>query len=207
MPRITLDENTAGYAGFPTGFRIVARDDTGDPLAVDAKGNVWSFPHGSGTWDERSEAFESLEALHAYVAFQHNCDPATPEESLEALQTRKKLVQEFAKQHRKSRFVSTILPEIVAELRDEIADRKFWTTKQGRGLRARLQIGRQCEEALRAAGVPGQWMVRPHVDRDDAVMAVGHFAAPWTEAKVRALLQPLVGKYEIVCREAATPKA
>lgn len=206
MTRITLDDDTAGYAGFPDGFRIVGRNDLGDPLAVDGKGKVWSFAHGSGDWTSRSEEFPSLEELHAWVAFQANSDPPRPEETLEALQARKERVQQFAKEHKKSRFVRDALSTVVSELRDEIADRKFWTSKRGRNLTARQELGKRCEEALRAAGAPGEWTIRAHVDDEGAVMAVGVFSAPWTEAKVGELLRPLLGKYTLVCRQRPTPK-
>lgn len=207
MTRITIDDDPRGYEGFPAGFRIIARNDMGDPLAVDGKGKVWCFPHGAGNWDERSEEFPSLDELHAYVAFQENCRAPEPEESLEALQARKALVQRFVKEHRKTRFVRMTLPSVVSDLRDEITDRKFRASKRGRNLTARQEVGKRCEEALRAAGVPGEWMVRAHAERANAVIAMGRYAAPWTEGRVEELLRPVLGTYELVCREKPLPKS
>ena len=49
-------------------------------------------------------------------------------------------------------------------------------------------------------------MVRAHVDQERALVVRGTFADPWTEARVAALLKPVVGKrYELACRE--RPKA
>ena len=55
------------------------------------------------------------------------------------------------------------------------------------------------EQALRDAGAPDGWMVRPHVDKPKALCIVGTFAPPWDEARVVEVLRPVAGSYEIVC--------
>jgi hypothetical protein len=65
-------------------------------------------------------------------------------------------------------------------------------------IRARLR-----EQALREGGAPGRWMIRPHHEEPRALVAIGRFIAPWTEQKVRDLLEPILGKKdELLCREA-----
>lgn len=207
MTTITLDEDRDGYDGFPPGFRIVGRDDTGDALAVDAHGKVWSFAHGAGNWDSRQVAFHSLAQLHDYVAFQANLALPEPEESADALRARKARVEAFAKANRGVPFLRDTLAQTLHGLREEIAHRRFWNSRRGRNLTERQNLGKRCEEALRAAGVPGEWMIRAHADRDRALVAMGTYAAPWTEARVEELLRPLLGKFELVCRERPQPRS
>jgi hypothetical protein len=55
-------------------------------------------------------------------------------------------------------------------------------------------------QLLRDAGALGTWMVRAHVSNRRALRVMVDFAPPWTEARVRELLQPLFGdRLELVC--------
>ena len=67
MRRITLNGSSAGYTGFPSGFRILGHDDLGDPIAVDDHGVVWVFAHGTGDREHKTKAFESEQLLHEHV--------------------------------------------------------------------------------------------------------------------------------------------
>lgn len=198
MTTITLTNDRAGLASFPADFTLVGRDDSGNPLAVDAEGRVCSFAHGAGDWSQRTLAFASLQELQQFVAFQPQLSPA-PDASLAELQACKNDVEAFAKTVRRSPLARDALREALAELRERLADARFRGSKRGRSLALRQELGQQCERALQAAGAPGTWMVRAHAERAAALCVVGPWTAPWDEARVRALLQPLVGDHELVC--------
>jgi hypothetical protein len=151
-----------------------------------------------GDWSSKTKAFASMDAMQRYVAFQPQLEIPHDLE-LESLQRRKLELEAFAKEMVGSNYARQELREAIAELRDQIADLRFASSKQGRSIAERQELGRRCEQALRDAGAAGEWMVRPHVDRPMAVVVVGAFAAPWDESRVVAVLRPVAGKYELVC--------
>ena len=205
MSFITLDKRRDGLAGFPSGYEPLGHDDCGDPLAVDEDGKVWSFQHGGGDWQTRSLAFETVGQLEDYVAFQSSF-VIHEDESLDDLRDRKRRIEQFGRQQRRAPFTVRSVAEVLAELREELADRRFKSSKRGRSLESRQALGQRCEQALREAGAPGEWMIRAHVDQERALVVLGRFVEPWTEPKVRALLSPLlaVGN-ELICREWPSP--
>ncbi len=198
MTFLTLTNDPAGLDGFPAGFRLVARDDLGDVLAVDAKGIVQVLAHGHGDWNARSRAFASVEAMQRYVAFQ-SCLQIPPDLDLEALQQRKRDLEAFRKEMRGSSYAREAISAAISDVRDCIADRRFWSSRRGRSIAERQALGALCEQALRDAGVPGQWMVRPHVDKPKVLCVIGPFGAPWDEARVVGLLGPVAGGCELAC--------
>lgn len=197
MSRITLDSEPTGLAGFPAGFAPIGRDDGGDPLAVDEDGRVWSFVHGAGDWASRTPAFASRRELERYVAFQHELDVPL-DADLESLRAQKQRVEAFAKTMRTSPFARDALRAALTDLREAIADRRFQASARGRSLHTRQELGQRCEQALREAGASGQWMVRAGTD-PRAIVVMGPLAGAFDESRVRALLQPLVGGFELRC--------
>ena len=200
MTTIRLDESTAGLAGFPAGFTVLGSDDLGDVLASDGKGKVWRFPHGNGDWNTRSVAFASRGQLDAYVAFQHWFATEDAAADLATLQAKQQALRAFRTSQPRAPYTKDAVEGALESLRDEIADRRFQASAKGNSIAARQELGSRCEQALRDAGAGGAWMVRAHVSNRRALVVMGDFAAPWTEAQVRALLQPLLGKHlELVC--------
>lgn len=191
MTKITLDDGTDGLDGFPAGFTPVGRDDLGDPLAVDAAGKVWSFAHGRGDWSARSPAFESVEALRAFVAFQSRLETPEPAD-VAALRARREEVESFRKANPRSPFAREAARAALEELKEALADARFASSARGRGLAARQALGARCEQALREAGVPGAWLVRAHASDARALVVVGTPSGTWDEAAIRKLLAPLV---------------
>ncbi|MBK8100798.1 MAG: hypothetical protein IPK26_27235 [Planctomycetes bacterium] len=192
MVNVTLGRSRRGLAGFPRGFTPVGRDETGDPLAVDEEGRVWSFLHGAGNWESKTLAFASLTQLRDYVAFLPEF--LVPEnDDAAALRARIRRITAFGKQQRGAPFVRPAVAAVLEELRQRLAERQFAASKRGQRLQARQALGQRCEAALRAAGVPGSWLVRPHVDEKKTLVVIGPFASPWSEARIVALLAPVVG--------------
>jgi hypothetical protein len=201
MAIITLDESRDGLAGFPDGYEPIARDDLGDTLAVDGKGKVWQFQHGTGDWSQKSPAFSSVAQLREYVEFQRELEGPDGED-LDALLDRKKRIEAFVKNQRGAPYTKLAASQALETLREEIEDRRFWKSRRGTGIAERQTLGQRCEQALREGGAPGRWMIRPHVEQPRALVAIGRFTAPWTEAKVQELLAPILGKkFELQCRE------
>lgn len=200
MARLTLDASRDGLDDFPAGFEPVARDDLGDVLAVDGAGVVWCFAHGMGSWASRAKAFVSLAAMHEYLAGQADCGLVEAEASLESLQARKLRVAAMKKHLRGSPYARDAATQVLAELREAIADRRFSQSKRGQNLAARQAIAMRCEQVLREARVPGEWMVRAQGPATNLIGVRGPFAAPWPEARVLELLQPLLeGRFELRC--------
>lgn len=198
MTYVTQTNDRSGLDDFPSAFTPVGHDDLGDTMAVDAKGVVFCFAHGMGDWSTKTKAFASMYAMQRYVAFQSKLD--LPHDlDLEALKQRKLELEAFAKEMTGSSYAREEIRETISEVRERIADLRFASSKQGRSIAERHAVGRLCEQALRDAGVPGEWMVRPHVDKPKAVLVVGTFAAPWDEQRVVEVLRPVAGKYEVVC--------
>lgn len=188
-------------AWFPEGYQPIARDDSGNPLAIDGQGKVWLFQHGAGDWGQKTLAFASESRLREYIAFQREFE--IPDgEPLDALLDRRKRIEAFVKRVG-APHVKLTARQVLAELREEIEDRRFWKSGRGASIAERQRLGQRCEEALCAGGAPGRWMVRAHHEEPGALVVIGRFAAPWTEAKVRGLLEPILGtKYRLQCREA-----
>jgi hypothetical protein len=201
MTRITRRDDRAGLDGFPAEFTPVGHDDLGDVLAVDAKGRVLVFAHGMGDWNRRLPAFASLAQLERYVAFQDRLRAPDDDEDLATLQQRKREVEAFGKEMRGAAYAREEVRALLADLREHIADWRWHASKAGRALAHRRQVSAACEQALRAAAADDRWMVRPHVDQDDAVCVVGDFTGAWREARVRELLLPVAGALAIVCRQ------
>lgn len=199
MTRITLTNDRTGLEGFPSDFTPIGHDDLGDVLAVDGKGKVFSFMHGNGDWSERLPAFASMEQIERYVAFQDQLE-VEGDAGLDELKQRKLEIEAFGKEMRGSSYAREEVKAALDDVKERIADLRFASSKFGRELAHRKHVGQLCEAALREAGAPGQWMVRPHVDKDRAICVLGVFAAPWDEARVVALLQPIAGKLEVLCR-------
>lgn len=198
MTRITLTKDGSGLDGFPSEFTPIGRDDNGDVLAVDGKGKVFCFVHGIGDWSQRSAAFASMEQIERYVAFQDQLK-VDQDAGLDELKQRKVAIEAFGKEMRGSTYAREAVKATLDDLKDRIGDLRFATSKRGRSIAHRQQVGQRCEAALREAGAPGQWMVRPHVDKTNALCVLGAFASPWDEARVRALLQPFAGELELLC--------
>ncbi len=206
MSQITLDDGRDGLAGFPDGFTVVGRDDLGDVLAADAKGVVWQFPHGNGDWTSRLRAFATTALLHEHVAFQGHFAPPAADEPTDALKARKQALEAWRKGRRGAPYSLDASKAALEALREELADRRFHASKRGRGLAACRELGVRCEQALRAAGAVGDWFARPAEGDGSALGVMGDFAPPWTEARVRELLAPLVGARELRLRERPKPK-
>ncbi len=201
MSSLVLDDRRDGLAGFPDDFRPVARDGQGDVLAVDARGKVWLFEHGRGAWSDPTPAFASLEQLHEFHAIQAELE-AAEDEPLDALVARERRLRDFARKLRGAPFAKLALSTALDTLRECIKDRRFWSSPRGAGLAARHQeLGRRCEQALRDAGAPGDWLVRAHADDPRALVVVGPFTEPWTSARITETLQPLLaGRLHLLCR-------
>lgn len=200
MVTLTLEVRRDGLGDFPPGFEPVARDDLGDVLAMDGAGVVWCFAHGAGTWSSRTRAFDSMAAMHDYLAEQADFGLVLPEESLTSLQARKLRVDEVRRRLRGSPYVRDAARQVLDDLREAIADRRFRQSKRGQSLAARQELGLRCEQALRDAGVPGAWMVRAQGQDGNLIGVRGPFAAPWDERRVLELLAPLLeGRFELRC--------
>ncbi|MBM3972775.1 MAG: hypothetical protein FJ301_01565 [Planctomycetes bacterium] len=206
MGRITMDARRDGLDGFPSEFEVVGRDDLGDVLAIDGKGKVWTFAHDAGDWHDRSKAFDSVQLLHEHIACQRHFEVPPADLDLPALLARKQAIEAFLKGRRGAPYSRDAGKTALADLREEIADRRFWSSKRGRGLAACQEAGMRCDQLLRDAGAPGEWMCRA-VSGDGSVLGVmGDFTPPWTEARVRELLAPLVGARELRLLPRPQPK-
>lgn len=200
MAMLTLDTSRAGLPGFPADHTPIARDDLGDVLAEDAAGVVWCFAHGMGDWTSRTKAFASVAAMHEYLAGQADCGLVDAEAALEDLQARKLRLEAMKKSLRSSPYARDAAAEALADLREAITDRRFWQSKRGQNLKARQDLAVRCEQALRDAGVPGDWMVRAQGQDSNRIGVRGPFVPPWDEARVLALLGPLVEpRFELTC--------
>jgi hypothetical protein len=200
MSRITLDGSSAGYTSFPNGFRIFGHDDLGDPLAVDDHGVVWVFAHGAGDWEHKTKAFESEQLLHEHVACQHHFEVPTADLDLEELKQRKQAIETFLKGRRGAPYSRDAGKAALEDLREAIADRRFWSSKRGRGLAACQELGQRCDQVLRDADVPGEWMCRAMAGDGSVLGIIGPFEPPWTEARVLALLEPLADGRRLRCQ-------
>jgi hypothetical protein len=205
MSRITLDGSSAGHAGFPEGFRILGHDELGDPIAVDDHGVVWVFAHGAGDWDHKTKAFASEQLLHEHIACQHHFEVPTADLDLDSLKQHKHAIETFLKGRRGAPYSLEAGRAALADLREAIADRRFWSSKRGRGLAACQALGLRCEQALRDAGAPGEWMCRAMAGDGSVLGIVGPFDPPWTEARVLALLEPLAEGRQLRCRPRPRP--
>ena len=200
MTRLTLDDSREGLADFPDSFQPVARDDGGVVLAVDTAGVLWCFAHGMGSWSSRTRAFDSSASMHDYIANQADLDLIEPEETIEALQARKARVAALKQRLRSSPYARDATRQLLEELREAIADRRFWQSKRGKSLAARQAIGVRCKQALHEACVPGEWIVGAQGPDSNLIGVYGPFVEPWTEARVLELLAPLVdGPFELRC--------
>jgi hypothetical protein len=199
MARITLTNDRTGLEGFPSDFTPIGHDDLGDVLAVDGKGKVFCFMHGNGDWSERLPAFASMEQIERYVAFQDQLE-VEEDAGIDELKQRKLEIEAFGKEMRGSSYAREEVKAVLDDVKERIADLRFASSKRGRSIAHRQAVGQRCEAALLEAGAPGQWMVRPHVDKDRAICVLGVFAAPWDETRVVALLQPIAGELEVLCR-------
>lgn len=200
MSRIQLTDDRSGLDGFPEQFTPIGRDEFGDILARDEQGRVWSFAHGEGSWSEKLLAFASTADLLEYVSFQPQL--VLPEEAnLSQLRARKAELEAFIKGKRNAPYAREAVQATLEDLRERISDERWRTSKRGQSILVRQELGKRCDHALREAGAQGTWMVRPHVDLDQAMVVAGPLEAPWDEARVRELLLPLVGKFQLVFRK------
>ncbi|MBK8099564.1 MAG: hypothetical protein IPK26_20840 [Planctomycetes bacterium] len=156
MTRITLTNDRSGIDGFPAAFTPVGHDGYGDVIAVAGNGKVFAFPHGNGDWQTRSPAFVSMAQLERYVAFQDQLEVPV-DAGLEPLKQRKVALQAFAKEMRGSAYARDEVQAALATVKDAIADQRWSTSKPGRALAHRKEVSSVCEDALRAAGVVGNW--------------------------------------------------
>ena len=207
MGRITLDSGREDLGAFPASFEVVARDDLGDVLAVDAKGKVWNFAHGAGDWERRTLAFATVALLHEHIAFQDRFALPPYDADLAALHERKNAIEAFLEDRSAAPYSEEDADAALEQLRSEIADRRFWSSRRGKGLAECQELGQRCEQALRAAGAPGQWISRAQVGDGRVLGVVGDFAPPWTEQRVTELLTPLIGKHKLVCKKRPPPAA
>lgn len=199
MGRITLDPRRDGLAGFPSGFEVVGRDDLGDVLAVDGEGVVWAFAHGAGGWDDRSKAFDSARLLYEHIACQRHFEVPPADLDLAALLARKQAIEAFVKGRRGAPYSRDAGKAALADLREAIAERRFRSSKRGRGLAACQELGQRCERLLRDAGAPGEWTCRAMAGDGSVLGVMGTFEAPWTEARILALLAPHAGRRALRC--------
>ena len=208
MGRITLHASRDGLGAFPEELQVVGRDDLGDVLAVDAMGQVWCFAHGTGDWrTAASLAFATRTRMHEHLAFQEHFAAPAPEEDLASLRRRKEAIEQFRKGRKDAPYSRRAADSALEDLRSQIADRRFWASKQGQSLSARQAIGRRCEEALRAAGAPGEWTCRAIPTDAETLGVQGAFEPPWTTERVAGLLQPLIGPLRLRFFERGRPKA
>jgi hypothetical protein len=208
MGRITLDDSHDGLGAFPAEYRVVGRDDAGDVIAVDAKGKVWCFAHGTGDWATAgSLAFANEALLQEHVAFQDHFDPPPHDADLAALRARRAAIQQFMKGRKGTPYSRSAASSALETLREAIEDERFAGSKQGKGLAATQAIGLQCDQALRDAGAPGAWLCRALASDAKALGVQGTFAPPWTTERVAALLRPLVGSLRLQFFERGQPKA
>lgn len=195
MTWIRWDAERRGLEGLPAGFVPVARDALGDVLAHDASGAVFCFPHGTGSWQPRERAFASLDQLRSYVEFQGELE--IPDSlDLAGLRAKKLRLEAFAKSLPRAPYAKDAIGAVLATLREAIAEQRSAQSKSGRDRTARQELSLRCEAALRAAGHPGDVVVRPHLQPGVlAVMAC--FEQPWTQARVQQVLQLLLGAYRL----------
>ncbi len=200
MTRLTLDDRRTGLGDFPDAYTPVARDDLGDVLAVDGAGAVWCFAHGTGSWSSRTRAFATVAAMHEYLANQADLAVPAGDEPLESLQARKQRVDALARRLQGCPYGRDAAKQALADLREAIADRRFWQSRRGRNLAARQELAVRCEQALRAAGAPGEWTVRAQGADGNRIGVQGPFVAPWDEHRVRDLLEPMLeARFELSC--------
>ena len=138
MGRITLHASRDGLGAFPEELQVVGRDDLGDVLAVDAMGQVWCFAHGTGDWrTAASLAFATRTRMHEHLAFQEHFAAPAPEEDLASLRRRKEAIEQFRKGRKDAPYSRRAADSALEDLRSQIADRRFWASKQGQSLSAR----------------------------------------------------------------------
>lgn len=167
-------------------------------FAVDGVGTVHCFAHGSGDWAAaRSLAFGSLERLLEHVAFQEQFEPPPHDADLAALQARKAAIEQFMKGRRDAPYSRCVADEALADLREAIAERRFAASKKGSTLAATQALGQRCEQALREAGAPGDWLCRAAGPDGRALAVMGNFKEPWTTERVAELLRPIVGAHPV----------
>jgi hypothetical protein len=207
MGRITLDDGRDGLGAFPDQYRVVGRDDLGDVLAVDAQGKVWCFAHGSGDWQQKTAAFDTVARMHEHIAFQQHFESPDRDEDLDALRARKAAIEQFMKGRRDAPYSRRDADGALDDLRTGIEDRRFWASKKGQSLTARQALGARCDQALRDAGAPGVWTCRALADDAKALGVQGTFDPVWTQERVTALLQPLVGALHLRFFERGRPPA
>jgi len=177
----------------------VGRDEVGDVVAVDEVGVVWCFAHGAGDWKGKVKAFADEGQLQQFVAFQHELEPPKDDESLDELRARRKRIEAWMRGRRGAPFARDAVRAAIDDLKERIEDLRFSSSKRGRSIAARQELGQRCEAALAEAGANGRWMVRAHAENPRALIVVGPFAEPWTHAAVIELLQPLVDGCELIC--------
>ncbi len=194
MSQLRLDDSRDGLRSFPTEFTVVARDDMGDVLAVDAHGAVRCFAHGTGDWKSHTLAFADVAMLHEHLAFQEHFEPPPHDADLAMLRARKSAIQQFMKGRRRAPYSRLAADGALEDLRDAIADKRWRSSKKGQGLLACQAIGLECDKALRDAGAGEDWMCRAAAEDGSVLGVQGNFVAPWTIDRVTELLTPLVGK-------------
>jgi hypothetical protein len=207
MGRITLDESRDGLDGFPQEYRVVGRDDSGDVLAVDAKGKVRCFAHGAGHWAAHTPAFATEARMREHIAFQDAFDAPPDAADLAALRTRKAAIRQFLKGRRDAPYSRRDADLALEELRVAIELARFSASKQGQTQAATQAIGLQCDQALRAAGAPGTWFCRALVDDPATLGIAGPFTPPWTTERIAELLRPIVGARRMKFLASPQPKA
>lgn len=187
MP-IQKGDSRAGLGDLvPADHEILGFNDLGDPLAVAPDGRVIEFAHDLGS---KSVAFRTREQFEAFVAFQHEL--TVPEGAdLTTLRAKKERLAEFAKAMTGCPFAKQEIAATKSDLADAIRDLRFAESPQGKSLAKRKAFGAQCEAALRAAGYDREIMVRPDSDNEKGAIVWGDLSPPWTEARVRELLEPL----------------
>jgi len=202
MTFVTLDSSREGLAGFSEGHEVIARDDLGDVLAVDAEGRVWLFDHDAGDWSASTPAFSSVEQLHAFIAFQQQFE-IPDDEGVAALRARKRHIETFLASMVAAPYAESSIALVLDELREAIDERRFWKSKAGKSIADRQACAVRCERALSDAGAPGKWMIRPHVDEPRKLVVIGRFTPTWDEARVGEVLAPVLDAgLGIVCRQA-----
>jgi hypothetical protein len=197
VSRITLDGSRDGLASFPPELTVVGRDDLGDVLAADAAGEVWAYEHGTGDWSRRSLAFATIALLHEHVAFQHHFELPPADADVRALVARERAIQQFAAGRKGAPYSRRAAHGALESLAPAIADQRFWSSKTGRGLAECQALGQRCEQALRDAGAPGQWIARAAAPDGSVLGVVGDYEPPWTEQRVAVLLEPLLGERRV----------
>jgi hypothetical protein len=197
---IRPNADVAGLGGFPADYRVLGTDDLGDVLAVDGKGKVWCFAHGTGDWSSRTSAFADEAQFRAFVEFQHELEPPRDEETIDELRDRLARIKEFLRGRRGVPYARS-----VCELRRRAAEgRDRGPAVLGIGARAGPRAAPGDRTALRP-GSAQRWGrrrmdgARRSRTAKDALGVAGPFAEPWTQDAVVELLRPIAAGYELVC--------